>query len=130
LTHFITISAVLGGIRRFAGWQAGSILAGQGRRRTIVFVDECAPFQQVESKGRFAAYVEAQAVHLHWGRLENPSFRGQLRLLLSRAGVVYDAATPESVQVLMLKGLHALLLSHVFSCSCGCLHMCLCAAGC
>lgn len=85
--HFITISAVLGGIKeiREAVAQA-SIWQAQGRGRTIVFVDEVHRFNKSQQDA-FLPHVESGLFTFIGATTENPSFEVN-SALLSRA-VVY-----------------------------------------
>jgi putative ATPase len=84
--HFITISAVLGGVKdiREAVEQAG-IWQGQGRR-TIMFVDEVHRFNKSQQDA-FLPHVESGLFTFIGATTENPSFEVN-SALLSRA-VVY-----------------------------------------
>ncbi|UUZ69187.1 replication-associated recombination protein A [Polaromonas sp. P2-4] len=85
--HFITISAVLSGVKdiREAVEQA-SIWQGQGGRRTIVFVDEVHRFNKSQQDA-FLPHVESGLFTFIGATTENPSFEVN-SALLSRA-VVY-----------------------------------------
>ena len=85
--HFVTISAVLGGVKdiREAVEQA-SIWQGQGGRRTIVFVDEVHRFNKSQQDA-FLPHVESGLFTFIGATTENPSFEVN-SALLSRA-VVY-----------------------------------------
>ena len=83
--HFITISAVLGGVKeiREAVEQAG-IWQGQGKR-TIVFVDEVHRFNKSQQDA-FLPHVESGLFTFIGATTENPSFEVN-SALLSRAAV-------------------------------------------
>ena len=85
--HFITISAVLGGVKdiREAVEQA-SLWQGQGGKRTIVFVDEVHRFNKSQQDA-FLPHVESGLFTFIGATTENPSFEVN-SALLSRA-VVY-----------------------------------------
>ena len=85
--HFITISAVLGGVKdiREAVEQA-SIWQGQSGKRTIVFVDEVHRFNKSQQDA-FLPHVESGLFTFIGATTENPSFEVN-SALLSRA-VVY-----------------------------------------
>ncbi|OYY51309.1 MAG: recombination factor protein RarA [Polaromonas sp. 35-63-240] len=85
--HFITISAVLGGVKdiREAVEQA-QIWREQGGRRTIVFVDEVHRFNKSQQDA-FLPHVESGLFTFIGATTENPSFEVN-SALLSRA-VVY-----------------------------------------
>jgi len=84
--HFITISAVLGGVKdiREAVEQA-SIWLGQGGKRTIVFVDEVHRFNKSQQDA-FLPHVESGLFTFIGATTENPSFEVN-SALLSRAAV-------------------------------------------
>ena len=85
--HFITISAVLGGVKdiREAVEQA-TIWQGQGGKRTMVFVDEVHRFNKSQQDA-FLPHVESGLFTFIGATTENPSFEVN-SALLSRA-VVY-----------------------------------------
>ena len=85
--HFITISAVLGGVKdiREAVEQA-AVWQGQDGRRTIVFVDEVHRFNKSQQDA-FLPHVESGLFTFIGATTENPSFEVN-SALLSRA-VVY-----------------------------------------
>ncbi|MDD5325475.1 MAG: replication-associated recombination protein A [Polaromonas sp.] len=85
--HFITISAVLGGVKdiREAVEQA-SVWQGQGGKRTIVFVDEVHRFNKSQQDA-FLPHVESGLFTFIGATTENPSFE-VISALLSRT-VVY-----------------------------------------
>ena len=85
--HFITISAVLGGVKdiREAVEQA-TLWQGQGGKRTIVFVDEVHRFNKSQQDA-FLPHVESGLFTFIGATTENPSFEVN-SALLSRA-VVY-----------------------------------------
>jgi len=85
--HFITISAVLGGVKdiREAVEQA-TVWQAQGGRRTIVFVDEVHRFNKSQQDA-FLQHVESGLFTFIGATTENPSFEVN-SALLSRA-VVY-----------------------------------------
>ena len=84
--HFITISAVLGGVKdiREAVEQA-TIWQHQGGRRTIVFVDEVHRFNKGQQDA-FLPHVESGLFTFIGATTENPSFEVN-SALLSRAAV-------------------------------------------
>ena len=84
--HFITISAVLGGVKdiREAVEQA-TIWQHQGGRRTIVFVDEVHRFNKSQQDA-FLPHVESGLFTFIGATTENPSFEVN-SALLSRATV-------------------------------------------
>jgi putative ATPase len=84
--HFITISAVLGGVKdiREAVEQA-TIWQGQSGKRTIVFVDEVHRFNKSQQDA-FLPHVESGLFTFIGATTENPSFEVN-SALLSRAAV-------------------------------------------
>ena len=85
--HFITISAVLGGIKEIReAVEQASIWQVQGGRRTIVFVDEVHRFNKSQQDS-FLPHVESGLFTFIGATTENPSFEVN-SALLSRA-VVY-----------------------------------------
>lgn len=85
--HFITISAVLGGIKEIReAVEQASIWQAQGGRRTIVFVDEVHRFNKSQQDS-FLPHVESGLFTFIGATTENPSFEVN-SALLSRA-VVY-----------------------------------------
>jgi len=84
--HFITISAVLGGVKEIReAVEQASIWQGQGRR-TIMFVDEVHRFNKSQQDA-FLPHVESGLFTFIGATTENPSFEVN-SALLSRA-VVY-----------------------------------------
>ena len=85
--HFITISAVLGGIKEIReAVEQASIWQAQSGRRTIVFVDEVHRFNKSQQDS-FLPHVESGLFTFIGATTENPSFEVN-SALLSRA-VVY-----------------------------------------
>ena len=85
--HFITISAVLGGIKEIReAVEQASIWQAQSGRRTIVFVDEVHRFNKSQQDA-FLPHVESGLFTFIGATTENPSFEVN-SALLSRA-VVY-----------------------------------------
>ena len=85
--QFITISAVLGGVKdiREAVEKAQEALQGLERRRTIVFVDEVHRFNKSQQDA-FLPHVESGLFTFIGATTENPSFEVN-SALLSRAAV-------------------------------------------
>ena len=85
--QFITISAVLGGVKdiREAVEQAQSVADGLDPRRTIVFVDEVHRFNKSQQDA-FLPHVESGLFTFIGATTENPSFEVN-SALLSRAAV-------------------------------------------
>ncbi|WP_096697293.1 replication-associated recombination protein A [Polaromonas sp. AER18D-145] len=84
--HFITISAVLGGVKEIReAVEQASIWQGQGGKRTIVFVDEVHRFNKSQQDA-FLPHVESGLFTFIGATTENPSFEVN-SALLSRAAV-------------------------------------------
>jgi putative ATPase len=90
--HFITISAVLGGVKEIREaveqatlWQGQGDLADGPGRRTIVFVDEVHRFNKSQQDA-FLPHVESGLFTFIGATTENPSFEVN-SALLSRAAV-------------------------------------------
>ena len=85
--QFITISAVLGGVKdiREAVEQAQAVRDGLERRRTLVFVDEVHRFNKSQQDA-FLPHVESGLFTFIGATTENPSFEVN-SALLSRAAV-------------------------------------------
>ena len=82
---FVTISAVLGGVKEIReAVEQASVLAGQGRQ-TIVFVDEVHRFNKAQQDA-FLPHVESGLFTFIGATTENPSFEVN-SALLSRAAV-------------------------------------------
>ena len=85
--HFITISAVLGGVKEIReAVEQASIWQAQGGKRTLVFVDEVHRFNKSQQDA-FLPHVESGLFIFIGATTENPSFEVN-SALLSRA-VVY-----------------------------------------
>ncbi|MEO8117971.1 MAG: AAA family ATPase, partial [Rhodoferax sp.] len=95
--QFITISAVLGGVKdiREAVEQA-QIALGQGRR-TIVFVDEVHRFNKSQQDA-FLPYVESGLFTFIGATTENPSFEVNSALLSRAAVYVLQPLAPEDLE--------------------------------
>ena len=91
--QFITISAVLGGVKdiREAVEQAESARDGLQQQRTIVFVDEVHRFNKSQQDA-FLPHVESGPVHLHWRDHRKPVVRGQFGAAVACRGVRAAAA--------------------------------------
>ena len=94
--QFITISAVLGGVKdiREAVDQAQAARDGLERRRTLVFVDEVHRFNKSQQDA-FLPHVESGLFTFIGATTENPSFEVN-SALLSRAAVYVLQALQES----------------------------------
>jgi putative ATPase len=98
--ELVQISAVLGGVKdiRDAVARAKEVLA-QGRRPTIVFVDEVHRFNKAQQDA-FLPFVEQGLFTFVGATTENPSFE-VVSALLSRASVyVLESLTPEELGTL------------------------------
>ncbi|MCJ7800321.1 MAG: replication-associated recombination protein A, partial [Polaromonas sp.] len=108
--HFITISAVLGGVKdiREAVEQA-SIWQGQGGKRTIVFVDEVHRFNKSQQDA-FLPHVESGLFTFIGATTENPSFEVNSALLSRAVVYVLQPLTEADLKQLIAKvlELHAL----------------------
>ena len=101
---FMSISAVLGGVKdiREAVEQA-SVLAGQGRQ-TIVFVDEVHRFNKSQQDA-FLPHVESGLFTFVGATTENPSFEVNSALLSRAAVYVLQALTPQDLQQIVDKAI-------------------------
>ena len=106
--QFITISAVLGGVKdiREAVEQAQAALTGLVPTRTLVFVDEVHRFNKSQQDA-FLPHVESGLFTFIGATTENPSFEVN-SALLSRAAVYVLRALEQTD----LKKIMALVLSH------------------
>ncbi|WP_341906882.1 replication-associated recombination protein A [Polaromonas sp. YR568] len=96
--HFITISAVLGGVKdiREAVEQA-SIWQAQSGRRTMVFVDEVHRFNKSQQDA-FLPHVESGLFTFIGATTENPSFEVNSALLSRAVVYVLQPLGPEDLQ--------------------------------
>ncbi|HEY3046447.1 MAG TPA: replication-associated recombination protein A [Polaromonas sp.] len=103
--HFITISAVLGGVKdiREAVEQA-SIWQGQGGRRTIVFVDEVHRFNKSQQDA-FLPHVESGLFTFIGATTENPSFEVNSALLSRAVVYVLQPLTEADLKQIVTKAL-------------------------
>ena len=104
--QFITISAVLGGVKdiREAVEQA-QIAQGTrwgGQRRTIVFVDEVHRFNKSQQDA-FLPHVESGLFTFIGATTENPSFRSQFGAAVARRGVCAAAADADDLEQIVAK---------------------------
>ena len=102
--QFITISAVLGGIKeiREAVDQALSACDGLEQRRTIVFVDEVHRFNKSQQDA-FLPHVESGLFTFIGATTENPSFEVNSALLSRAAVYVLQPLDAESLKQIVLK---------------------------
>ena len=102
--HFITISAVLGGIKeiREAVEQALNARDGLEQRRTIVFVDEVHRFNKSQQDA-FLPHVESGLFTFIGATTENPSFEVNSALLSRAAVYVLQPLDADSLKQIVLK---------------------------
>ncbi len=102
--QFITISAVLGGIKeiREAVDQALNARDGLEQRRTIVFVDEVHRFNKSQQDA-FLPHVESGLFTFIGATTENPSFEVNSALLSRAAVYVLQPLDAESLKRIVLK---------------------------
>ena len=102
---FITLSAVLSGVKDIrAAVQQAQIRLGQGRR-TVLFVDEVHRFNKAQQDA-FLPHVEEGTITFIGATTENPSFELN-NALLSRARVYrLRALAPEDLSGLLVRALH------------------------
>ncbi|HEY5580813.1 MAG TPA: replication-associated recombination protein A [Rhodoferax sp.] len=102
--QFITISAVLGGVKdiREAVEQA-QVAQGQGRR-TIVFVDEVHRFNKSQQDA-FLAHVESGLFTFIGATTENPSFEVNSALLSRAAVYVLQPLAPQDLEQIITRAL-------------------------
>lgn len=101
--NFITISAVLGGVKdiREAVEQA-SIWQAQGGRRTMVFVDEVHRFNKSQQDA-FLPHVESGLFTFIGATTENPSFEVNSALLSRAAVYVLQPLTEQDLKQIVAK---------------------------
>ena len=101
--HFITISAVLGGVKdiREAVEQA-TIWQAQGGRRTIVFVDEVHRFNKSQQDA-FLPHVESGLFTFIGATTENPSFEVNSALLSRAVVYVLQPLTEEDLKQIITR---------------------------
>jgi len=106
--HFISISAVLGGVKdiREAVDQAIALRDAQTPRQTIVFVDEVHRFNKSQQDA-FLAHVESGLFTFIGATTENPSFEVNSALLSRAAVYVLRPLGPEDLQQIVDKALSA-----------------------
>ncbi len=104
--QFITISAVLGGVKDIREAVEKALLAQQHGLRTLVFVDEVHRFNKSQQDA-FLPHVESGLFTFIGATTENPSFEVNSALLSRAAVYVLQALTAED-----LKKIVALAQSH------------------
>ena len=102
--QFITISAVLGGVKEIReAVEQAKVASGQGRR-TIVFVDEVHRFNKSQQDA-FLAHVESGLFTFIGATTENPSFEVNSALLSRAAVYVLQPLTAEDLQGIVARAL-------------------------
>ncbi len=105
--QFLSISAVLGGVKDIREAVEHALLAQKAGRRTIVFVDEVHRFNKAQQDA-FLPHVESGLFTFIGATTENPSFEVNAALL-SRATVhVLRAVDEQAMSALLDKGQAAL----------------------
>lgn len=94
---FITISAVLGGVKDIREAVEQAQLAQQQGRRTLVFVDEVHRFNKSQQDA-FLPHVESGLLTFIGATTENPSFEVNSALLSRAAVYVLQPLTPSDLQ--------------------------------
>ena len=104
--HFVTISAVLGGVKdiREAVEHAITLRDGEGQRQTIVFVDEVHRFNKSQQDA-FLPHVESGLFTFIGATTENPSFEVNSALLSRAAVYVLRPLGPDDLQQIVEKAL-------------------------
>ena len=104
--RFITISAVLGGVKeiREAVEQAQAARAGLEPRSTIVFVDEVHRFNKSQQDA-FLPHVESGLFTFIGATTENPSFEVNAALLSRAAVYVLQPLVAEDLEAIVAKAL-------------------------
>ncbi len=102
--RFITISAVLGGVKEIReAVEQASVLAMQGRQ-TIVFVDEVHRFNKSQQDA-FLPHVESGLFTFIGATTENPSFEVNSALLSRAAVYVLQALSEKDLEQIMAKAI-------------------------
>jgi putative ATPase len=104
--HFITISAVLGGVKdiREAVEEATALRDGVQQRQTIVFVDEVHRFNKSQQDA-FLPHVESGLFTFIGATTENPSFEVNSALLSRAAVYVLKSLEAEELRQIVDKAL-------------------------
>jgi len=95
--QFITISAVLGGVKEIREAVERAQLVQQQGRQTLVFVDEVHRFNKSQQDA-FLPHVESGLFTFVGATTENPSFEVNSALLSRAAVYVLQALTPEDLK--------------------------------
>jgi putative ATPase len=100
--QFITISAVLGGVKDIREGVELARVASQQGRRTLVFVDEVHRFNKSQQDA-FLPHVESGLFTFIGATTENPSFEVNSALLSRAAVYVLQALTTDDLKKIVLK---------------------------
>jgi putative ATPase len=112
--HFISISAVLGGVKEIReAVEQASIWQGQGKR-TIVFVDEVHRFNKSQQDA-FLPHVESGLFTFIGATTENPSFEVNSALLSRAAVYVLQSLGQEDLKQIIARVLAGRLLPAIES---------------
>ncbi len=98
--QFITISAVLGGVKEIRDAVERAQLAQAQGRQTLVFVDEVHRFNKSQQDA-FLPHVESGLFTFVGATTENPSFEVNSALLSRAAVYVLQALTPEDLKQIL-----------------------------
>ena len=98
--QFITISAVLGGVKEIRDAVERAQLAQAQGRQTLVFVDEVHRFNKSQQDA-FLPHVESGLFTFVGATTENPSFEVNSALLSRAAVYVLQALTPENLKQIL-----------------------------
>ena len=103
--QFITISAVLGGVKDIReAVEKAQVAQGQGGRRTLVFVDEVHRFNKSQQDA-FLPHVESGLFIFIGATTENPSFEVNSALLSRAAVYVLQALTVADLEQIIARAL-------------------------
>ncbi len=103
--QFITISAVLGGVKDIReAVEKAQVAQGQDGRRTLVFVDEVHRFNKSQQDA-FLPHVESGLFIFIGATTENPSFEVNSALLSRAAVYVLQALTPTDLAQIIARAL-------------------------
>nr|WP_315227670.1 replication-associated recombination protein A [uncultured Albidiferax sp.] len=100
--RFITISAVLGGVKDIRDAVEQALISQAQGRRTIVFVDEVHRFNKSQQDA-FLPHVESGLFTFVGATTENPSFEVNSALLSRAAVYVLQALTAQDLEQIVLK---------------------------
>ncbi len=100
--RFITISAVLGGVKDIRDAVEQALISQAQGRRTIVFVDEVHRFNKSQQDA-FLPHVESGLFTFVGATTENPSFEVNSALLSRAAVYVLQALTARDLEQIVLK---------------------------